>query len=99
MARPSTAHGASDLAKLSRGPEDDVSTTATQTEHPPNSIRKPTGEAGKPGAGGYKLQIAMGWSKDDYETALVRVRFLIPFRVLTTKFDYSEQSSSWSTII
>jgi hypothetical protein len=83
MTHPSAGHITPDLAKPSTGSANDyVSTTAVQPMYQPNSIPKPIGEAGKPGVGGYNVQIAMGWSIDDYRAALVRAWFSSIFPTL-----------------
>jgi hypothetical protein len=39
-------------------------------------IQKPEGEAGRPGRGGYNLEIAVGWNTKEYNQLKVRSDFL-----------------------
>ena len=53
-------------------------------------IKKPPGEAGRVGRGGYNLQTALGWSKADYRAA--KVEIMIPVsRLKSLTYIYMEQ--------
>jgi hypothetical protein len=99
IVRPSAARIAPDLAKPSAAVTNEaIAATAIQSLYEPNSIPKPKGEAGKPGVGGYNVQVAMGWSEDDYKAVLVRAMFQSIFWEVTLDHDYSVKSKIYAMI-
>jgi hypothetical protein len=49
----------------------DLTDDEDDDDHGTNLIRKPTGEMGKPGSGGYNLQDSLGWEVSFYESVKV----------------------------
>lgn len=44
-----------------------VSSPEEESDDGEEKIKKPSGEVGRPGRGGYNLEVALGWARDDFE--------------------------------
>ncbi|KAF8347503.1 hypothetical protein F5887DRAFT_1072488 [Amanita rubescens] len=62
-------------------------------ESPSKLIARPKGSLSKPGAGGYSLRDALGWSKDHYKTIQAQLQKLCD-RYLDTRISFREQDQN-----